>query len=213
MSFLEKLPALRFLYLEENSYKGTEMLCTTQGFPQLEILKLESLGVEEWKIEEGAMPSLKILHLENLQELKMVPEGIKFVTALQEKKVINMTEAFTRKIQVINGVEGADFAKVQHIPFQSLHLCSNRLGRVRDHKKQRLIKKAASMFTKVPNLHEIGTPIKSIQAKIVSVCANMQSLGIKLDAEGEGSKFTSEMQTRLRRSYPHDQEDDVIAWR
>ncbi|KAF2296131.1 hypothetical protein GH714_036286 [Hevea brasiliensis] len=53
MSFLEKRPALRFLYLEENSYKETEMLCTTQGFPQLEILKLESLGLEEWKIEEG----------------------------------------------------------------------------------------------------------------------------------------------------------------
>ncbi|XP_058006820.1 probable disease resistance protein At1g58390 [Hevea brasiliensis] len=73
MSFLEKLPALRFLYLEENSYKGTEMLCATQGFPQLEILKLESLGVEDWKTEEGAMPSLKILHLENLQELEDDP--------------------------------------------------------------------------------------------------------------------------------------------
>ncbi|KAF2296140.1 hypothetical protein GH714_036331 [Hevea brasiliensis] len=67
------------------------------------------------------------------------------------------------------------------------------------------------MFTKVPNLHEIGTQIKSIQAKIVSVSASTQKLGIKLDAEGEGSKSRSEMQTRLRRSYPHDQEDDVIS--
>ncbi|KAF2318909.1 hypothetical protein GH714_011596 [Hevea brasiliensis] len=112
MSFLEKLPNLRFLYLEDKSFMGTKMVCSTHGFPQLEILKLEWLGVQELKIEVGAVPCLKILHLEKLQELKMIPEGIKFVTTLRELKVINMTEAFARKIQVIDGVEGKDFEKV-----------------------------------------------------------------------------------------------------
>ncbi|KAG8649454.1 hypothetical protein MANES_08G093611v8 [Manihot esculenta] len=65
------------------------------------------------------------------------------------------------------------------------------------------------MFSKVPYLHEIGTQIKSIQAKIMSVFASMQNYGIKLDAEGKESRSTSEMQRQLRRSYPHDQEDEV----
>ncbi|KAJ9175782.1 hypothetical protein P3X46_014298 [Hevea brasiliensis] len=117
MIFLEKLPNLRFLYLEENSYKGTKMLCSAQGFPQLEILKLEFLTVlKEWEIEKGAMPCLKILHLEKLRELKMIPEGLKFVTNLEELKVVNMTETFAKRIRVINGVEGEDFEKVRHIP-------------------------------------------------------------------------------------------------
>ncbi|KAF2296137.1 hypothetical protein GH714_036315 [Hevea brasiliensis] len=117
MIFLEKLPNLRFLYLEENSYKGTKMLCSAQGFPQLEILKLEFLTVlKEWEIEKGAMPCLKILHLEKLRKLKMIPEGLKFVTNLEELKVVNMTETFAKRIRVINGVEGEDFEKVRHIP-------------------------------------------------------------------------------------------------
>uniref|UniRef100_A0A2C9V4N4 NB-ARC domain-containing protein n=1 Tax=Manihot esculenta TaxID=3983 RepID=A0A2C9V4N4_MANES len=115
MSFLQKLPNLSFLHLEDKSYKGTKMGCSAHGFPQLETLKLEGLGVQEWKIEEGAMPCLKILHLEKLQELEKIPEGIEFITKLRELKVINMKKKFARKIQVIHGVEGEDFDKVKHI--------------------------------------------------------------------------------------------------
>ncbi|KAG8651375.1 hypothetical protein MANES_07G121100v8 [Manihot esculenta] len=81
MSFLEKLPHLRFLYLGEDSYKGTKMLCSAHGFPQLEILELEGLAaLQEWEIKEGALPCLKILRLEKLGKLKMIPEGLKYVT-------------------------------------------------------------------------------------------------------------------------------------
>ncbi|KAF2318907.1 hypothetical protein GH714_011592 [Hevea brasiliensis] len=74
----------------------------------------------------------------------------------------------------------------------------------------RLIKRATFMVIKVPYLHEIGTQIKSIQAKMGSVSTSMLTYGIKFTA-GEGSRSTSEMQQRLRRSFPHDEEDDVIS--
>ncbi|KAG8651378.1 hypothetical protein MANES_07G121200v8 [Manihot esculenta] len=117
MIFLEKLPSLSFLYLGEVSYKGTKMLCSAQGFPQLEILELDGLAaLQAWEIKEGAFPCLKILRLERLGKLKMIPEGLKSVTNLQELKVTNMTETFAKRIRVINGVEGEDFEKVRHIP-------------------------------------------------------------------------------------------------
>ena len=80
MEALEKLPNLRFLRLY-NSYVGSKLVCSAQGFPKLEILELVALfGVEEWKVEKGAMPSLKSLHIETLPKLRMIPKGLKYVT-------------------------------------------------------------------------------------------------------------------------------------
>ncbi|XP_058068382.1 disease resistance protein RPP13-like [Magnolia sinica] len=62
MMTLEKLKNLRILRLLELSYLGRQMVCSSQGFPQLESLDVHNLlNLEGWRVEEGAMSSL--LHL------------------------------------------------------------------------------------------------------------------------------------------------------
>ncbi|XP_015577888.2 putative disease resistance protein At1g50180 [Ricinus communis] len=121
MCYLEKLPNLRFLSLDDEfSCMGSKMVCSVNGFPQLEILILDKLReLEYWQIEEGSMKCLKNLYLKDLRKLRMIPTGLKFVTTLQELKVADMA-AFEKRVQVIEGVEGDDFDKVRHIPSVSV---------------------------------------------------------------------------------------------
>lgn len=115
MGILEKLPSLRILLLRFNAYEGSKMVCSANGFPQLETLTLESLDtLEEWEIE-GAMPCLKTLGLVFLEKLKMIPEGLKSVATIQELK-IDVNTAVKTRIKVRGGAEGEDFDKVRHIP-------------------------------------------------------------------------------------------------
>ncbi|KAJ9175783.1 hypothetical protein P3X46_014299 [Hevea brasiliensis] len=119
MCILEKLQHLRFLSLENNVYEGSKMVCSATGFPQLETLTLKSFGLEQWEIEKGAMPCLKSLSL-SLGKLKMIPEGLRFLTSVRELKLIHMVRCEER-VRVVNGVEGEDFDKVRHIPFISFN--------------------------------------------------------------------------------------------
>ncbi|KAJ3709012.1 hypothetical protein LUZ61_012717 [Rhynchospora tenuis] len=79
---LEKLENLRFLYMINS--KLVRLCCSAGGFGQLEELKIVSLmNLREWKIEEGAMPILKIIRISDCYELR-VPLGLQYLTNLQE---------------------------------------------------------------------------------------------------------------------------------
>jgi Leucine-rich repeat (LRR) protein len=117
MEILEKLPSLRMLYLGTDSafksWPGT-MVCSREGFPRLEFLSLNSLSkLKEWKVEEGAMPRLGRLHIENCKDLVAVPDGIRYITNLQELSITRMHSEFCARL----GVQGEDFYKIQHVPF------------------------------------------------------------------------------------------------
>ncbi|KAF3976832.1 hypothetical protein CMV_000006 [Castanea mollissima] len=58
MPTLEKLPNLKILCLESWCFIGKDMVCSEGGFPLLQYLLLDKLYLEEWRVEEGAMPSL-----------------------------------------------------------------------------------------------------------------------------------------------------------
>ncbi|KAF8394052.1 hypothetical protein HHK36_020254 [Tetracentron sinense] len=117
MAILENLPRLKILLLGSNSFIGKEMVCSTRGFPQLELLMLSVLEeLEEWRVEEGAMPSLRHLNIRYCQKLRMVPEGLRFVSTLLELKITGMPEKFKDRLQVLDGRGGQDLYKVQHIP-------------------------------------------------------------------------------------------------
>ena len=71
MLTLDKLPNLRVLKLMWRSYMGKKMTCSSGGFSQLEYLKLdELLMLEELKVEEGAMPTLKTLQIAGCYRIK-----------------------------------------------------------------------------------------------------------------------------------------------
>ncbi|XWS07708.1 hypothetical protein CRYUN_Cryun41cG0013100 [Craigia yunnanensis] len=117
MAVLEKLPHLRILKLQLGSYTGTKLICSANGFLQLDSLVIDGLrGLEEREIEEGAMPHLRSLHLEYLLNLRMFPEGLRYVTTLQEMIVCQMKRSLVERIEVIDGREGEDFSEVSHIP-------------------------------------------------------------------------------------------------
>ncbi|XP_022747993.1 probable disease resistance protein At1g58602 [Durio zibethinus] len=117
LAVLEKLPHLRTLRLWWNSYRGIKLICSANGFPQLDSLEFRSLSeLEEWEIEEGAMPRLRSLSLADLDNLGKIPKGLRYVTALQEMRLYSMKRSFVERIQVIDRREGEDFSKVSHIP-------------------------------------------------------------------------------------------------
>ncbi|KAF8406550.1 hypothetical protein HHK36_008638 [Tetracentron sinense] len=80
MATLKDLPRLKILNLDVVSFVGKEMVCFTRGFPQLESLMFQHLQkLEEWIVEEGAMPSLRHLVIVECRNLRMVPEGLRLV--------------------------------------------------------------------------------------------------------------------------------------
>ncbi|XWS10985.1 hypothetical protein CRYUN_Cryun38cG0045000 [Craigia yunnanensis] len=122
MPTLEKLPNLRILELHHSIYRGGKMVCSAQHFLRLESLSLRRLCyLEEWKVEEGAMPALRHLEIAGCRELKMLPDGLKFITTLKELKIKSMTKAFKDKI--VEG--GEDFYKVQHVPSITFQNCDS----------------------------------------------------------------------------------------
>ncbi|XP_021295930.1 probable disease resistance protein At1g58602 isoform X2 [Herrania umbratica] len=117
MAVLGKLRHLRTLRLWTFSYKGTKMVCSANDFLQLDFLSFHELcDLEEWQIEEGTMPRLRSLSLSLIPNLRTFPEGLRYVTALQEMQLCYLKRSLVERIQVIDGREGEDFSKVRHIP-------------------------------------------------------------------------------------------------
>ncbi|GAB4846647.1 hypothetical protein Ancab_025653 [Ancistrocladus abbreviatus] len=98
MPILEKLQYLSHLELLSKSYMGKEMVCSAVGFPSLVNLELTSLNIEDWIVEQGAMPNLVCLKICNCRRLKMIPQGLKYVSGLQQVKIENMPNSLYDKI-------------------------------------------------------------------------------------------------------------------
>ncbi|KAJ7949797.1 Disease resistance protein [Quillaja saponaria] len=106
---IQALPNLAFLVLIR-AYTGKQLYFGA-GFKKLTELQL--LNFPELKqiiIEEGAMPFLEQLYIETCKHLRRVPNGIEYLTSLQELFVADASAEF------IENVNGEDSARVQHIP-------------------------------------------------------------------------------------------------
>ncbi|XP_058112957.1 probable disease resistance RPP8-like protein 2 [Magnolia sinica] len=114
METLAKLSNLRILILQLACYKGKEMVCSNGGFPLLDVLCIAGLyELEEWRVEEGAMPNLRCLNIEGCGRLKMLPDGLQQVTTLQELKLEDMPQEFKERVRAN---VGEDWFKIRHIP-------------------------------------------------------------------------------------------------
>ncbi|XP_078152989.1 putative disease resistance protein At1g59780 [Carex rostrata] len=70
MPTLERLQALKVLSLQDDAYIGNQMVCSANGFPQLQFLKLEKLkNLENWEVKPAAMSQLITLHVVQCQKL------------------------------------------------------------------------------------------------------------------------------------------------
>ncbi|KAM7462461.1 hypothetical protein LguiA_030582 [Lonicera macranthoides] len=62
--------------------------------------------------EEMVCSSNRFLQL----RLRMIPNGVRFITTLQELKVLHMPEEFSKRVQaVVDGEQGEDFDKIGHV--------------------------------------------------------------------------------------------------
>ncbi|KAJ4724308.1 Disease resistance protein [Melia azedarach] len=73
---LEKLLHLTILYLKFNCRYVKKLVCTAESFPGLEILELDAGELEEWQVEEGAMPMLRGLRIPEIPGLQ-IPERLR----------------------------------------------------------------------------------------------------------------------------------------
>ncbi|KAL0348072.1 UNVERIFIED_CONTAM: putative disease resistance protein RXW24L [Sesamum angustifolium] len=122
MEILGQLPMLQNLWLWNDAYVGKRMVCRATGFPQLKLLAFDSLyNLEEWRVEEGAMPNLFFLSMFECDNLQMIPDGLKSITALKELFIGWMSEKFMNRVRVVDGEEGEDYHKIKHIPSLYIH--------------------------------------------------------------------------------------------
>ena len=109
---LEKLLNLKFLN-GWDMFVGKKMACSPNGFPQLKVLVLRGLpNLDQWTIEDQAMPNLYRLSISDCNNLKTVPDGLKFITSLRELEIRWMPKSFKTRL----GTAGEDYHKVQHVP-------------------------------------------------------------------------------------------------
>ncbi|GMP77486.1 hypothetical protein CsSME_00033752 [Camellia sinensis var. sinensis] len=104
MATLEKLPNLRILDLD-NALVGKEMVCSAHGFPHLKTLSLSDLEIEEWRVDDGAMPKLSSISITSCKKLKMLPNGLRFIPTLQGLEIRYMPKAFNDRLRVVDGQE------------------------------------------------------------------------------------------------------------
>ncbi|XP_056848799.1 probable disease resistance RPP8-like protein 2 [Raphanus sativus] len=110
---LEKLLHLKSVYFSSGAFVGKRMVCSRGGFPQLRALKMSyQKEMEEWCVEEGSMPCLGTLSIDNCKKLKELPDGLMSITSLKELKIERMKREWWERLIP----SGEDYCKVQHIP-------------------------------------------------------------------------------------------------
>ncbi|KAL4625318.1 hypothetical protein ACB092_05G016600 [Castanea dentata] len=99
MPMLGKLCHLYCLKLFRNSYVGERMTCHAGEFLELRILKLWMLeDLEEWDVNEGALPRLRELEIRGCNKLKQ-PEGLLLLNTLKDVVLINMPGEFVANVE------------------------------------------------------------------------------------------------------------------
>ncbi|KAI4327660.1 hypothetical protein L6164_020095 [Bauhinia variegata] len=100
---LERLTNLKTLVLGKGAHNWPELIFSAEGFPQLRILRFDLLReLEEWKVEERALPRLEHVVINRCEKLKKIPEGLKAVTALKKIKIIGMPVEFEHRLRTID---------------------------------------------------------------------------------------------------------------
>lgn len=97
---LERLPKLKMLVLGKGAYNWPELSFNAEGFSQLHVLRLIHLKeLEEWKVEEKAVPMLECMVIDRCEKLRRIPEGLKDIASLKKLKITGMPVDFEYRLR------------------------------------------------------------------------------------------------------------------
>ncbi|KAM4092090.1 hypothetical protein ACB094_06G010900 [Castanea mollissima] len=109
---LQALPNLMRLSLYDG-YGCEQLHIEGRSFQKLKDLRFQNLGgLNRMIIDEGALPFLEFLEIEECPQLKEVPSGIHHLKSLKELSFAEMPTEFVLSLQPD---EGPNFGKVKHI--------------------------------------------------------------------------------------------------
>ncbi|XP_027180848.1 disease resistance protein RPM1-like [Coffea eugenioides] len=98
------------------SYQGEGLCFKTGGFLKLKLLQLKRMEGLRWmRVEEGALPCLHQLILEQLPLLDELPLGIQHLSHLQELYLYEMSSEMIDKVEN-QKEESEDCRRIAHIP-------------------------------------------------------------------------------------------------
>ncbi|KAK1323913.1 putative disease resistance RPP13-like protein 3 [Acorus calamus] len=114
IAMLGKLPSLRFLqiffYYDDGIWQMKK-----GDFPHLQVLKLhEVTRIQEWTVDDGALPQLQRLAISFCDQLKMLPDGLRHISTLRQ-----LSLEITRGTPLESRVKketGEDWDKIKHVP-------------------------------------------------------------------------------------------------
>lgn len=72
-------------------------------------------------VEEESMPYLCHLEINDCRKLKSLPDGLRYITGLEEVRVGWMENAFKDKLTQ----GGEDYYKIQHVSYVVFHNCGD----------------------------------------------------------------------------------------
>ncbi|XXG72451.1 hypothetical protein AAC387_Pa07g1544 [Persea americana] len=110
---IEPLPNLLVLILS-GAYKGQQLCFVAGCFPRLERLYLAKMkNLNHVRIEQGAMPNIKMISFSHCVALTTLPEGIEHLSGLRELCLRKLPEELIEQLKK----DGSDVQKMsQHIP-------------------------------------------------------------------------------------------------
>ncbi|KOM30184.1 hypothetical protein LR48_Vigan983s000200 [Vigna angularis] len=110
---LQDLPNLRHLEFLQ-VYVGETLNFKDKGFPSLKVLGLDDLDeLKSMTVEEGAMPGLKKLIIQRCGSLKQLPFGIEHLTKLKSIEFFDMPEELITRLHPKGG---QDYLRAKNVP-------------------------------------------------------------------------------------------------
>ncbi|XP_077242743.1 putative disease resistance RPP8-like protein 4 [Tasmannia lanceolata] len=125
LQLLSNLKILCLWHAHDAKQIGREF-CSAGGFPNLEDLSIASHVLEEWtEVEEGAMPRLKRLHLHNCLKLRLLPEGLQYVTTLRQLDLLPLLDDHEYRLRPDGGEDNYKIRHIAHISYITTGMLEN----------------------------------------------------------------------------------------
>ena len=112
---LQALPSLVVLNLER-AYDGEALCFKAGGFPMLTYFQLfQADNLTRVTVEDGSLPHIEEIHLEDCKLLKEIPSGLERLRNLQCLGLVDMAEELINTLYPES--QHANYLKVMHVPF------------------------------------------------------------------------------------------------